>query len=291
MPSNPTRPEVSHDAASDRADGPASIPDFSDLTANVAVPFVSREMGKTPELVKTSSAPLHVQLSDILREKIYSREWGARTQIPSEHELMGSFGLSRGTVRRAIKSLVDEGLLVQSHGRGTFVAEPGISHPAGVRPLSFAESLHEQGKDFRTNVLDEYVVQSPDDVAHELELTPGDVVLFLRRVRTVDGDPVMCQESWSNLRECPGLDKVDFTRDSAFDAVQRCSGRKIKYSKIRYTARVAGKEHGDYLGCEETAPVLVLEQTIRLVDDVPIEWSLTWLKSGQAVVGTAVQPD
>ncbi|MCI1666020.1 MAG: GntR family transcriptional regulator [Atopobiaceae bacterium] len=242
-------------------------------------------------LTKTSSSPLHVQLSDLLREKIYSREWGSRKQIPSEHELMDMFDLSRGTVRRAIKSLVDEGLLVQMHGRGTFVAEPGISHPVGVRPLSFAESLHEQGKDFKTRVIYESVIQAPDDVAHELELEPGAPVLFLRRVRSVEGEPIMCQEGWSNLRECPGLDKVDYTQESAFDAVQRCSGRKIKYSRIRYTARVAGKEHGIYLACEETAPVLVLEQTIRLADEVPVEWSLTWLKSGQAVVGTAVQPD
>jgi DNA-binding GntR family transcriptional regulator len=160
-----------------------------------------------------------------------------------------------------------------------------------VRPLSFAESLHEQGKDFKTRVIYESVIQAPDDVAHELELEPGAPVLFLRRVRSVEGEPIMCQEGWSNLRECPGLDKVDYTQESAFDAVQRCSGRKIKYSRIRYTARVAGKEHGIYLACEETAPVLVLEQTIRLADEVPVEWSLTWLKSGQAVVGTAVQPD
>jgi DNA-binding GntR family transcriptional regulator len=239
---------------------------------------------------KTPSALLHVQLSNILREKIYSHEWGERMQIPSEHELMDRYHLSRGTVRHAIKSLVDEGLLIQMHGRGTFVAEPGLSHPAGVRPLSFAASLHEQGKDFVTHVLDKRVMNAPDDVAYELEIEPGTAALFLRRVRTVEGEPVICQEGWSNLKECPGLDKVDFVHESAFDAVQECSGRRIVYSKIRYTARVAGKEHGDYLGCEETAPVLVLEQIIRLVDEVPIEWSLTWLKSGQAVVGTAVQP-
>ena len=239
---------------------------------------------------KDSPTHLHTQLADFLREKIYSHEWGPRKRIPSEHDLMGRFKLSRGTVRRAIKSLVDEGLLSQEHGRGTFVAEPGISHPAGVRPLSFAESLRAQGADFVTHVIDKFVVPAPSDVARELELEPGDDVLFIRRIRTVDDEPVICQEGWFSLSECPGLDEVDFTRESAFDAAQRCAGRPIVYSRIRYTARVAGKEHGAYLGCEESAPVLMLEQTIRLADDRPIEWNHTWLKAGQSVVGDAVQP-
>lgn len=138
------------------------------------------------------STALHVQLADILREKIYSHEWVVNARIPSEHELMQQFGISRGTVRRALKSLVEEGLLVQQHGRGTFVAEPGISHPAGIRPISFAESLHRQGKAFVTHVVDKRVIPAPADVAYELDIKPATAVMFMRRVRLVDGEPVMC---------------------------------------------------------------------------------------------------
>lgn len=243
-----------------------------------------------PHIDKSSPTLLHIQLADLLREKIYSREWRPRRKIPSEHELMSCFSLSRGTVRHAIRTLVNEGLLTQEHGRGTFVAEPGISHPAGVRPLSFAESLRSQGKDFITHVIDKQVVPASPTVARELELDPGDNVLFVRRIRTVDGEPVICQEGWFSLPECPGLDEVDFTVESAFEAVERCSGRKIVYAHILYTALIAGKEYGAYLGCDESLPVLMLEQTIRLADGRPIEWNHTWLKAGQSVVGDAIQP-
>jgi len=256
-------------------------------------PTVSRSSivkPSTSSFARTESIPLHVQLSDILREKVYSREWTPGRRIPSEHELMDSFDLSRGTVRRAIKSLVEEGLLTQVRGSGTFVAEAGISHPAGERPISFAASLHEQGKDFVTHVLVKQRLAAPPEVVSMLELRPGDQVMYLRRVRTVDGEPIMCQEGWNSLRECPGLFDVDFTKEPAFDAVEHCAGRKIKSARMRYVARVAGKEHGDYLGCEESSPVLLLEQVIRLDDETPIEWSFTWLKAGQEVVGTAVQP-
>lgn len=256
----------------------------------------SRALASTGEgvqgrsLNKELSAPLHMQMADYLREKIYSRAWGSGMRIPSEHELMERFDISRGTVRRAIKTLVTEGLLIQEHGRGTFVSEPGISHPAGVRAFSFAESLHNQGKDFVTHILNQFVVPASLDVARELGVSEGMDVLFLRRVRTVGDEPFICQEGWFNLQACPGLEKVDFTRKSAFDAVQETSGRRIAFSRISYTARVAGKEHGDYLGVDEAAPVLMLEQIIRLEDERVIEWNHTWLKAGQSVVGDAVQP-
>ena len=82
-----------------------------------------------------------------------------------------------------------------------------------------------------------------------------------------------------------------FTRESMFDAVQRCSGRRIKYAHVRYSARVAGNEHSELLDCDEQAPLLVLEQVIRLESGTPIEWSSTWLSPGQSVEGDVVQPD
>lgn len=257
---------------------------------------IVREDGLTNHTVAGSApgkpiAALHVQLADIIREKIYSREWGVGSKIPSEHELMERFGLARGTVRRAVGSLVDEGILVRHHGKGTFVAEPGLSHAAGSRPFSFAESLREQGKDFETVVLEKLVVPAPVDVAAELDIPQGSQALFLRRVRCIDGNPIMCQESWLSMRECPGIDRADYTKDSLFDIVERCAKRKIKYSKMRYTARVAGKDHAALLQCDEEAAVLLLEQTISLADHRPIEWSTTWFKPGQSIVSMAEQPD
>ena len=240
--------------------------------------------------VGSKSNPLHAQLAELLREKIYSKVWPPSTKIPSENDLVRMFGVSRGTVRKALKALVDEGLLVQHHGKGTFVAEPGTAHVFGDRPLSFAESLRLQGMDYKTHVIEKRVTMPPIEVASGLGLQPGDPSLFVRRLRTVDNAPVLCQESWSNLRACPGLADVDFSKTSMFDAVQKCSGRKIDCSHMRYTARIAGKEHATLLDCDEDSAVLVLEQNICLEDGTFIEWSTTWFPPGQVVTGVVKQP-
>jgi DNA-binding GntR family transcriptional regulator len=239
----------------------------------------------------TSTEALFTQLASILREKIYSHEWQSGSRIPSEHDLMREFGLSRGTVRRAIGVLIEEGRLVQRRGKGTFVTGPGISHPAGVRPISFAESLRRQGKDFVTHVLTKEVTAAPESVANALDIKVGDPVMYMRRVRTVEGVPVICQESWTNLSECKGIEDMDFTQVSLFDAVERTSKRKVKYSVMKYEALVAGHEHGALLRCDENTAVLHLEQVIHLEDDAKIEWSVTWLTPGQSIVGTAYQPE
>lgn len=248
---------------------------------------------KSPDGVPalTSNDPIYLQLAEIMRDRIFSKRWTAGSKIPSEHEMMEVFGVARGTVRKALKSLVDEGLLVQVRGSGTYVAEPGISHPAGVRPLSFADSLREQGKEFETQVLEQSVSPASVEVATELGIEEGAEAMFMRRVRTVDGEPIMCQESWLNLRECPGLLDIDYTKESLFNAVQQCSGRKIKISHMRYSARTAGIEYGELLGCSESAALLLLEQNICLEDGVCIEWTYTWFKPGQSIVGTAEQAD
>lgn len=232
---------------------------------------------------------LYTQLADILRAKIYSKEWAPCTKIPSEHKLMEYFGVSRGTVRRALGALVDEGLLNQLRGSGTYVAEPGISHPAGVRPLSFADSLAAQGKDFVTAVIEKRLAPASAEVAYELGVPEGEQVMFMRRVRSVEGEPVMCQESWLNLGACPGLYDIDYTRESLFNAVQRCSGKRIKTSHMRYSARTAGGEYGSLLSCAENAALLLLEQNISLEDGTTIEWTNTWFCPGQSIVGTAIQ--
>ncbi|MBM6988502.1 MAG: UTRA domain-containing protein [Olsenella umbonata] len=226
-----------------------------------------------------------------MRGKIRNREWRRGRYIPSEADLMAQYGVSRGTVRKAIGTLVAEGLLVSRKGSGTVVADGGISRPGNARSFSFAASLRDGGVRYTTQVLQKDVLPAPAEVAKSLQVEPGEPALFMRRVRSVGGRPVVCQESWSNLEACPGLEQADFTTESLFDAVERCSGRKIALSHMHYSSCRAGAQHAACLACGASDPVMVLEQNIELADSTPIEWSLTWLGPNQSIVGVSMQSD
>ena len=228
--------------------------------------------------------PLHTQVSDYVREMIYSKEWGVREPLPPETELAERLGLSRGTVHAGIRALVDEGLLIRQRGRGTFVARPVMARQASGHLMSFAESMGEAGIAHVTRVVTQERRQATALCARNLSIAEGDDYLYLERVRSVDGQPVMYIESSLNLSACPGLDAADFARESVFAAMERTSGLAIGGSEVTYSARVAGKRRGELLACDDHAPVLQMEQLVHLADGTPVEWGSVWLPANRCVI-------
>lgn len=138
---------------------------------------------------KKDTSLLYVQVADYVREKIYSKEWGVDERIPSEHELMAMLHLSRGTVQKGIRSLVEEGLLVQQRGRGTFVIQPVMARPSGNKLHSFAESMNEQGIEYVTRVVEKRIDRANRVCAQNLGIAEGSTFLYLMRVRSVAEQP------------------------------------------------------------------------------------------------------
>lgn len=227
---------------------------------------------------------LYRQVADFVREKIYSMEWGVNEPIPSEHELMEMLGLSRGTVQKGIRALVDEGLLVQQRGRGTFVTKPLMARPSTTRLLSFAESMEEQDIAYVTQVVARRIEPASDYCARQLHIAPGDDYLFLARVRRVRERPAMYIESHLNLGACPGIVDADFGSESVFAVVERMSGQAVGGCQMVYSACVAGKARGAWLECDEHAPVLNCEQLVCLEDGTPFEWGSVWLPANRCVI-------
>ena len=238
----------------------------------------------TTRLSKRGTEPLHARVADFVREKVYAKEWGIDEPIPSEHDLMELLGLSRGTVQKGIRQLVDEGLLVQQRGRGTFVTSPVMARPASGHLLSFAESMGEQGIPHTTKVVTQELRNASKLCAQKLGIVEGDPFLYLERVRSVAGEPVMYIESHLNLSVCRGLDAANFVTESVFAAIERTSGQAIGRSEVSYSARVAGSRRGGLLACDEHAPVLQMEQLVHLADDTPVEWGGVWLPANRCVI-------
>ncbi len=240
-------------------------------------------------LVKDSNVPLYIQVADYLRSKIYTHEWEPNSKIPTEYELCETLGVSRGCVKHGVNELVEEGLLVQYRGRGTFVTERKvISHPTGNTLLSFAESLRSQGISFRTEELDSQIIPADKFLARKLFIKEGEPVFFLRRVRYVGEEPIMYIENRIRADEVPGIDRIDFSVETLFQTMERLAGKKIGFSNARYSAEVAGETKGKALGVSADSPVLHLEQHVFYSDDEPAEWGNVWLQAYRYVVGTVL---
>jgi GntR family transcriptional regulator len=74
-------------------------------------------------IIKRRSLPLYRQAIDSLLLRFQKSEWHAGDMLPNEFELAAQYGVSQGTMRKALNCLVEEGILVRRQGAGTFVAE------------------------------------------------------------------------------------------------------------------------------------------------------------------------
>ena len=226
-----------------------------------------------------SPSTLHSQISAWLRSRITSGTWPEHFRLPAEPDLARELGVSRGTLRRAVQTLVADGLLVQTRGRGTFVATTVVEPPLGEGLKTLSEAVDEAGHPLTTTVLADEVVQTPKRVRALLGLEKGAEVLRLERVRHLDATPVAHLVNYVRLDLAPGLAQVDFTTHSLFEALEQVCGVPVTSARRRFDAVLAGEATAAVLEIPATDPLLHLEQLTNTTDETPLELSDVWLRA------------
>ena len=135
-----------------------------------------------------SHVPLYIQIEQDLRHLIDSGELAPLDRVPSEIEMSTRFGVSRMTARKSMDRLVTEGVLFRQPGKGTFVAAPKINHDPASQ-YSFSAAMSALGLTVRTKVLVSGIVNGAEHVTRALGVPTRGRVIFIRRLRIVDGIP------------------------------------------------------------------------------------------------------
>jgi DNA-binding GntR family transcriptional regulator len=139
---------------------------------------------------RSSPVPLYFQLAQQLEAAIERGALTPGTLLGNEIELAGRLGLSRPTVRQAIQSLVDKGLLVRRRGVGTQVVHSHIKRPLELSSLY--DDLQAAGQRPTTTVLVNTLVPAPAEVAAALDVAEGSQVHRVERLRLAHGEPMAC---------------------------------------------------------------------------------------------------
>ena len=106
---------------------------------------------------QNSAIPLYRQVADNLLSRIQAGEWQENDKLPSEFMLIQEFNVSRITIRAALSELVDNGVLIRSHGRGTFVA-PRKEKLRAAGDVGFTRSCAMEGKKATNMILNQDLV-------------------------------------------------------------------------------------------------------------------------------------
>lgn len=175
-------------------------------------------MYRKPGEIVAGPIPKYRQLLIILRNQILKGEIPPGERIPSEEELINRFGLSRGTVRKAIAQLEREHLIETEHGVGSFVR---AMHPNAI-PFHFVLTPEPDcgpNAEARYEVLVQEAIPAPPDIAEKLKLPPGMTVIHIARRKLINAEVVSYSERFLNEDILPSLLNEDLTRVGSIHAM------------------------------------------------------------------------
>jgi len=225
------------------------------------------------QLSRDLGASLHHQVFNVLRSAIGSGRYGEGEFLPSEEALTDSFGVSRATIRRAMLSLEQAGLIERRQGRGTRVIRPA---PRDLPP-SLSSHLDiggeaDAGSSIRLKPPEK--VSPPEIVRDALDLAKGDLAWTLVRVRERAGRPLWLIQNYFPFAIGEALRQVKMERTTLFDALRR-AGYPCVRAEESVGAALADPEVAGEIEVKVGAPLLELSRVMFDARGRPIAYQLT----------------
>lgn len=221
---------------------------------------------------KDSPIPYHYQLSELIRRLILQRQWKPGDKLPSEREFCQTFDLSRITVRKALDSVEAEGLIQTNKGVGTFVSEQKYLEKWASFPIGFTDAIAKQGYQVETRVLALETIPCTKRIAKELELSLGDMVVHLYRLRFIAQEPILIVSSYLPQQLVPEIEQNDFTHQSLYQVLRTNYQLQIHSIRRGIEAVAASEREAKLMQVKVGTPLLQIESTSYTADRRPMEF-------------------
>ncbi|GGK00402.1 putative HTH-type transcriptional regulator YmfC [Lentibacillus kapialis] len=227
--------------------------------------------------LKIDSRHLYLQVIDQIKRDIESGQFKAKQKLPSEFQLSKELGVSRATLREALRILEEENIVTRRHGVGTFV-NPKSIFSSGIEQLNSVTYMIEQsGKTAGSQFLSTEILEPSEGEQVKFEPKQISSLVKIERVRTADNDPVVFCIDKLPEGLIP-LNRVHKT-DSLFRLMEEFSGKQIAYAvtyiePVSYNARIY-----EILKCDPEQSLLLLKQMHYTDDDEPVLYSANFFRA------------
>jgi len=217
-------------------------------------------------------SPLYRQIKSLMLHALETAEWRPGQAIPSEQELAVRFGVSQGTVRKAIDEMAAENLLIRKQGKGTFVA----SHNDPRALFRFLRLVPEDG-DLSHPVsvpLECWRAKAGQEASRVLEIEPGEPIIIVRRLLKFRSKPIVVDEIYlpGEIFQGLSLEVLQGWSGSLYSLFESRFGLRMIRAEERIRAVAADRATADVLGVKEGVPLLSVERVTYTYGDRPVEW-------------------
>lgn len=212
----------------------------------------------------------------------YIQEQGqVHQKMLSEREICKQFGVSRTTVRTALRELESLGYIYKRHGKGTFISGQWKDRQNLLEGYSFTEQTKAHGK-VPTTLIRQFDRYPADPyIATQLGLDPGEEIIRLKRIRCADGIPMMKETTFLPGALFPRLDVPSLTDRSLYELLATDYGQQIIYADEEFSASLLTEEEAAALEDKAGQACLRLKRTTLNRDNRIIEFTLSVAKSDQ----------
>src|SRR5690625_227288 len=206
--------------------------------------------------MQDKSLPLYKEVANKLKKDIISVKSSKGDMIPTEAKIAQVYQVSRVTVRRAIKLLEEENLVYSIQGSGTYIKNDKIEYDI-FKLQSFTAEMIERGTDFSNEILEFQLTQPPKNVQEILNLSNNEKIYYVKRLRFVNGEPCILEESHLPANLFPGL-SVDIMKNSLYE-YHKNRGYDINYREGELLPVSPKKDLIRLLHLENNDPILFLK--------------------------------
>lgn len=201
-----------------------------------------------------SGATVWRPIADTLAGEIRDGRF-AEGRLPGEAELAARFHVARHTLRHALQSLQDEGLLRVERGRGMFVQRSLLAYPL-ARRTRFSEILRKHGLAPEQHLLCAGIEPADARIAGELKLASGEPVVHLETLSEAGGQPLSVMSAWYPAPRFAGLPERLRQGASTSQALGELGVADYLRAESRVSSRMPGEETARLLRQPATRPLL-----------------------------------
>ena len=235
---------------------------------SIAMNRIIPSTGLIPE-----AKPLYAQVKELMLGRMIEGVWKPGAVLPSEFQLAAEFGVSQGTVRKALDALAAENLVIRRQGRGTFVAE----HDEDRALFHF---FHLVGRNGERRLPGGTVLNCRDgkankDEAAQLGIDRSAPVTRIRRIRDLNGAPAILEDLCLPRGLFPGLSGVQELPNTLYELYERDFGVTISRAEERLAAIEAGPDVAKLLELEVGQPILEIDRIAFALDGRAVEWRVS----------------
>ncbi|MDH5558585.1 MAG: GntR family transcriptional regulator [Alphaproteobacteria bacterium] len=226
------------------------------------------DIGEAPR-----AQPLYAQVKALMMQRLIAGQWRPGDMLPSEFQLADEFGVSQGTVRKALDELTADNVLVRRQGRGTFVAE----HDDHRALFHF---FHLVGPDGQRRLPESQLISVRKGLAGQIEadrlgIVRGAPVIRIRRLRCLDGRPAIAETIAVPQKLFPDLADIREVPNTLYDLYERRYGVTIARAVERLAAVAAEEPDAELLEITPGTPLLEIDRTALALDGKPVEWRVS----------------